>query len=77
MGLFCVSWRLLEQSTVSDSGVAISAGTLCSVATIVFVLSLQEVLCVQEVVTLQKKYYMYLHQKMSFTPFFNYYDILG
>ena len=35
------------------------------------------VLYVQEVVTLQKKYLFYLHQKMRFTPFINYYDILG
>ena len=32
---------------------------------------------VQEVVTLQKKYLIYLHQKMRFTPFINYYDTLG
>ena len=35
------------------------------------------VLYVQEVVTLQKKYLIYLHQKMRFTPFINYYDTLG
>ena len=34
-----------------------------------------KVLYVQEVVTLQKKYLLYLHQKMRFTPFINYYDI--
>ena len=32
---------------------------------------------VQEVVTLQKKYLIYLHQKMRFTPLINYYDTLG
>ena len=35
------------------------------------------ILYVQEVVTLQKKYLIYLHQKMRFTPIFNYYDTLG
>ena len=30
------------------------------------------VLYVQEVVTLHKKYLIYLHQKMRFTPFINY-----
>ena len=35
------------------------------------------ILYVQEVVTLQKKYLIYLHQKMMFTPFINYYDTLG
>ena len=30
------------------------------------------VLYVQEVVTLQKKYLIYLHQIMRFTPFINY-----
>ena len=35
------------------------------------------VLYVQEVVTLQQKYLIYLHQKMRFTPFINYYDTLG
>ena len=34
----------------------------------------QHVLYVQEVVTLQKKYLIYLRQKMRFTPFINYYD---
>ena len=34
------------------------------------------VLYVQEVVTLQKKYLIYLHRKMRFTPFINYYDTL-
>ena len=34
-------------------------------------------LYVQEVVTLQNKYLIYLHKKMSFTPFINYYDTLG
>ena len=34
-------------------------------------------LYVQEVVTLQKKYLIYLHQKMRFTPYINYYDTLG
>ena len=32
---------------------------------------------VQEVVTLQKIFLTYLHQKMRFTPFINYYDTLG
>ena len=32
------------------------------------------VLCVQKVATLQKKYLIYLHHKMRFTPFINYYD---
>ena len=32
------------------------------------------VLYVQEVVALQKKYLIYMHQKMRFTPFINYYD---
>ena len=32
---------------------------------------------VQEVVTLQKKYLIYLHQKMRFTTFINYYNTLG
>ena len=32
------------------------------------------ILYFQEVVTLQKKYSIYLHQKMRFTPFINYYD---
>ena len=32
----------------------------------------REVLYVHEVVTLQKKYLMYLHQIMRFTPFINY-----
>ena len=31
------------------------------------------ILYVQEVVTLQKKYLIYLLQKMRFTPFINYY----
>ena len=31
---------------------------------------------VQEVVTLKKKYLIYLHQKMRFTPFINYYETL-
>ena len=35
------------------------------------------VLYVQEVVTLQKKDLIYLHQKMRFTAFINYYDTLG
>ena len=35
------------------------------------------ILYVQELVTLQKKYLIYLHQKMRFTPFINYYDTLG
>ena len=35
------------------------------------------ILYVQEVVTLQKKYLIYLHQKMRLTPFINYYDTLG
>ena len=35
------------------------------------------VLYVQEVVTLQKKYLIYLHQKMRSTPFINYYDTLS
>ena len=35
------------------------------------------ILYVQEVVTLQKKYSIYLHQKMRFTPFINYYNTLG
>ena len=35
------------------------------------------ILYVQEVGTLQKKYLIYLHQKMRFTPFINYYDTLG
>ena len=34
-------------------------------------------LYVQEVVTLQKQYLIYLHQKMRFTPFINYYDTFG
>ena len=34
-------------------------------------------LYVQKVVTLKKKYLTYLHQKMGFTPFINYYDTLG
>ena len=34
-----------------------------------------KLLYVQEVVTLQKKYLIYLHQKMRFTPFINYYCI--
>ena len=34
-------------------------------------------LYVQEVVTLQKKYLIYLHQKMRFTPVINYYNTLG
>ena len=34
-------------------------------------------LYVQEVVTLQKKYLIYLHRKMRFTPFINNYNILG
>ena len=34
-------------------------------------------LYVQEVVALRKKYLIYLHQKMRFTPFINYYDTLG
>ena len=34
------------------------------------------ILFVQEVVTLQKKHLIYLHQKMRFTPFINYYDTL-
>ena len=36
-----------------------------------------QVLYVQEVVTLQKKYSIYLHQEMRFTPFINYYDTSG
>ena len=36
-----------------------------------------KVLYVQEVVTLQKKYLIYFHQKMRFTPFINYYNTLG
>ena len=32
---------------------------------------------IQEVVTLQKKYFIYLHQKMRFTPFINDYEGLG
>ena len=32
---------------------------------------------VQEVVTLEKKYLVYLHQKMRFTPVVNYYNTLG
>ena len=36
----------------------------------------QNVLYVQEVVTLQKKYLIYLHQTMRFTPFINYYDTI-
>ena len=35
------------------------------------------VLYVQEVVTLQKKHSIYLHQKMRFSSFINYYDTLG
>ena len=35
------------------------------------------VLYVQEEVTLQKKYLIYLHQKMRLTPFINYYDTIG
>ena len=35
------------------------------------------ILYAQEVVTLLKKYLIYLHQKMRFTPFINYYDTLG
>ena len=35
------------------------------------------ILYVQEVVTLQKKCLIYLHQKMRFTPFIDYYDTLG
>ena len=35
-----------------------------------------QLLYVQEVVTLQRKNIpIYLHQKIGFTPFFNYYDI--
>ena len=37
----------------------------------------RNVLYVQEVVTLQKKYLIYLHQRMRFTPFINYYNTLG
>ena len=36
----------------------------------------KDVLYVQEVVTLQKKYLIYLHQNMRFTPFINYFDTL-
>ena len=37
-----------------------------------------QMLYVQEVVTLKKKKYLiYLHSKMRFTPFINYYDTLG
>ena len=35
------------------------------------------ILYVQEVVPLQKKYLIYLHQKIRFAPFINYYDTLG
>ena len=35
------------------------------------------ILYVQEVVTLQKNITIYLHKKIMFTPFFNYYNILG
>ena len=35
------------------------------------------ILYVQEVVTLQKKYLIYLHQKIRLTPFIKYYDTLG
>ena len=34
-------------------------------------------LYVQELVTLQKKYLIYLHRKIRFTLFINYYDTLG
>ena len=34
----------------------------------------KDLLYVQEVVTLQKKYLIYMLQKMRFTPFINYYD---
>ena len=37
----------------------------------------KKVLYVQEEVTLQKKYLIYLHKKMRFTTFFNYYNTLG
>ena len=36
-----------------------------------------DILYVQEVDTLQKKYIIYLHQKMRLTPFINYYNTLG
>ena len=39
--------------------------------------ALHKVLYVQEVVTLQKKYFIYLQQKMKITQFINYYDTLG
>ena len=45
--------------------------------TFIILASTSELLYVQEVVTLQKKYQIYLQQKMRFTPFFDYYDILG
>ena len=48
---------------------------ICSLT--IIIVSNIDILCVQEVVTLQKKYLTYLHQKIRFTPFFNYYDILG
>ena len=35
------------------------------------------ILYVQELVPLQKKHLIYLHQKMRFKPFINYYDTLG
>ena len=34
-------------------------------------------LYVQEVVTLQKRYLIYLQQKLGFTPFINYYNTSG
>ena len=73
-------WRLLAQFLVGRCTVKISLQpSLLSPAVISPVRTVFKIIAlyVQEVVTLQKKYLIYLHQKMRFTPFINYYDPLG
>ena len=68
----------VEKKNSHKTGYLISARHLNTAITTKFCYATaQTALYVQEVVTLQKKYQIYLHQKMRFTAFFNYYDILG
>ena len=64
--------KFLELLAMKKPGVS-SAEPVELVSSFIFLC----LLYVQKVVTLQKKYLIYLHQKMRFTPFINYYDTLG